>query len=79
MSFNNVFHVVVLTYTIYILGWDHQCLRFAGLQRHLDVLPGECHRDDAELREVMASNLCRCTGHTNIVRAVLAASAGEEA
>ena len=28
---------------------------------------------DAELREVMASNLCRCTGYRNILRAVRAA------
>ena len=27
---------------------------------------------DAELREVMASNLCRCTGYRNILRAVRA-------
>ena len=29
----------------------------------------------AEIREGLAGNLCRCTGYTNIVRAVLAASA----
>ena len=28
------------------------------------------HIDDAELREIVASNLCRCTGYRNILRAV---------
>jgi len=28
--------------------------------------------DDNELREIMASNLCRCTGYRNILRAVRA-------
>jgi carbon-monoxide dehydrogenase small subunit len=30
--------------------------------------------DDAELREVLASNLCRCTGYQNILKAVRAAA-----
>ncbi|MEK9662544.1 MAG: (2Fe-2S)-binding protein, partial [Alphaproteobacteria bacterium] len=34
---------------------------------------------DAELREVMASNLCRCTGYRNILRAVRAVLDGEGA
>ena len=31
--------------------------------------------DDAELRRALASNLCRCTGYQNIVKAVRAAAA----
>ena len=30
---------------------------------------------DAELREVLSSNLCRCTGYQNILKAVRAAAA----
>lgn len=30
--------------------------------------------DDEEIREVMSSNLCRCTGYQNILRAVRAAA-----
>lgn len=30
--------------------------------------------DQARLKEVLSSNLCRCTGYTNIVRAVTAAA-----
>lgn len=32
---------------------------------------------DAELREIVASNLCRCTGYRNILRAVRAVLDGE--
>ena len=32
---------------------------------------------EAEVREVIAGNLCRCTGYVKIVEAVLAASASE--
>jgi carbon-monoxide dehydrogenase small subunit len=31
--------------------------------------------DETELREVLSSNLCRCTGYQNIVKSVLAAAA----
>jgi carbon-monoxide dehydrogenase small subunit len=31
---------------------------------------------EAEVRAALAGNLCRCTGYTNIVRAVLAAGEG---
>jgi aerobic carbon-monoxide dehydrogenase small subunit len=30
---------------------------------------------EAELREALASNLCRCTGYQNILKSVLAAAA----
>ena len=32
------------------------------------------HIDDAELRDLLSSNLCRCTGYENIVKAVRAAA-----
>ncbi|HEX3953658.1 MAG TPA: (2Fe-2S)-binding protein [Stellaceae bacterium] len=35
--------------------------------------------DDAELREVLSSNLCRCTGYRNILKAVSAAAAALKA
>ena len=35
------------------------------------------HPTEAEVREAIAGNLCRCTGYVNIVEAVLAASRGE--
>jgi carbon-monoxide dehydrogenase small subunit len=39
------------------------------------VLAGDPDISDDELREVLASNLCRCTGYQNIVAAVRAAFA----
>ena len=38
-----------------------------ALERHPDI-------DDEELLDVLASNLCRCTGYQNIVKAVRAAA-----
>jgi carbon-monoxide dehydrogenase small subunit len=35
--------------------------------------------NDEELRELLSSNLCRCTGYENIVKAVRAAAAEMEA
>ena len=35
------------------------------------------HPTEAEVREAIAGNLCRCTGYVHIVEAVLAASQGE--
>lgn len=32
------------------------------------------HMDDEDIREVLSSNLCRCTGYQNIVKAVRAAA-----
>jgi aerobic carbon-monoxide dehydrogenase small subunit len=60
--------------------WDHhglQCgfctpgflmLAVAILERDPDIA-------EAELREVLSSNLCRCTGYQNILKSVLAAAA----
>lgn len=39
------------------------------------VLEREPDMDDETLRDVVASNLCRCTGYENIVKAVRAAAA----
>jgi carbon-monoxide dehydrogenase small subunit len=35
------------------------------------------HPTEAEVREAISGNLCRCTGYVHIVEAVLAASRGE--
>ncbi|HXP30393.1 MAG TPA: (2Fe-2S)-binding protein [Stellaceae bacterium] len=40
----------------------------------VSVLERKPDIDDAELREVLASNLCRCTGYQNILKAVRAAA-----
>jgi carbon-monoxide dehydrogenase small subunit len=60
--------------------WDHhglQCgfctpgflmLAVGILERHPDIA-------EAELREALSSNLCRCTGYQNILKSVLAAAA----
>ena len=41
--------------------------------------PAVCHRSfgyaDEDLIDVLSSNLCRCTGYENIVKAVRAAAA----
>ena len=41
----------------------------------IGILEREPHISDDELREVLSSNLCRCTGYHNIVAAVRAAIA----
>ncbi len=38
------------------------------------VLENDPDIGDDELREVLASNLCRCTGYANILKAVQAAA-----
>jgi carbon-monoxide dehydrogenase small subunit len=39
------------------------------------VLERDPHIDDAALVDILASNLCRCTGYQNIIKAVRAAAA----
>ncbi len=39
------------------------------------VLEREPHISDDDLRDVLSSNLCRCTGYQNIIKAVRAAAA----
>jgi len=41
----------------------------------VNVLEKNPHIDDEELLDVLSSNLCRCTGYQNIVKAVRAAAA----
>jgi carbon-monoxide dehydrogenase small subunit len=41
----------------------------------VDLLRHNEHPSDAEIREGLEGNLCRCTGYQNIVRAVRAAAA----
>jgi len=43
-----------------------------------ELLQRSPHPDEAEVREALSGNLCRCTGYQNIVAAVLAA-AGQDA
>jgi carbon-monoxide dehydrogenase small subunit len=41
----------------------------------VSILERQPDIDDAELREALSANLCRCTGYKNIMRAVRAAAA----
>ena len=45
----------------------------------VDLLRENPHPSEAEIREGMCGNLCRCTGYHNIVKAVQAASNGTAA
>jgi carbon-monoxide dehydrogenase small subunit len=38
------------------------------------AVAGEPDADEAEVREYLEGNICRCTGYHNIVKAILAAS-----
>jgi carbon-monoxide dehydrogenase small subunit len=44
------------------------------IMRAVDLLEHNPHPSDAEIREGLEGNLCRCTGYENIVRAVRSAS-----
>jgi carbon-monoxide dehydrogenase small subunit len=44
-----------------------------------DLLARNPDPSEAEVREALAGNLCRCTGYQNIVKAVMAAAKPEEA
>jgi aerobic carbon-monoxide dehydrogenase small subunit len=39
----------------------------------VNLLDGHSHPDDAQIREGLAGNLCRCTGYTKIFESVVAA------
>ena len=45
----------------------------------LEFLRRNPHPDEAEIRRALTNNLCRCTGYTNIVKAVAAAAAAMRA
>jgi carbon-monoxide dehydrogenase small subunit len=44
------------------------------IMQSIDLLNENPHPDEAEVRDGLEGNLCRCTGYQNIVKAVLAAS-----
>ena len=59
--------------------WDHHGLQCGFctpgfLMLAVGVLEQQPAIDDEELRHVLASNLCRCTGYQNIIKAVRAAA-----
>ena len=45
----------------------------------VDLLAENPHPSDAEIREGISGNLCRCTGYQNIVRAISAAAGASSA
>jgi carbon-monoxide dehydrogenase small subunit len=60
--------------------WEHHGLQCGFctpgfLMLVAGVLEAEPDISDADLRQVLSSNLCRCTGYQNIVKAVRAAAA----
>jgi aerobic carbon-monoxide dehydrogenase small subunit len=59
--------------------WDHHGLQCGFctpgfLMLAAGVLEQQPALGDEELREILASNLCRCTGYQNIIKAVRAAA-----
>ncbi|HTQ32670.1 MAG TPA: (2Fe-2S)-binding protein [Stellaceae bacterium] len=60
--------------------WDHHGLQCGFctpgfLMLAVGILEGNPDIGEAELREALSSNLCRCTGYQNILKSVLAAAA----
>jgi carbon-monoxide dehydrogenase small subunit len=60
--------------------WDHHGLQCGFctpgfLMLAVGVLERDPEIREAELREALSSNLCRCTGYQNILKSVLAAAA----
>jgi carbon-monoxide dehydrogenase small subunit len=60
--------------------WDHHGLQCGFctpgfLMLAVGVLDRDPEIGEAELREALSSNLCRCTGYQNILKSVLAAAA----
>jgi carbon-monoxide dehydrogenase small subunit len=60
--------------------WDHHGLQCGFctpgfLMLAVGVLERDPKIGEAELREALSSNLCRCTGYQNILKSVLAAAA----
>jgi carbon-monoxide dehydrogenase small subunit len=60
--------------------WDHHGLQCGFctpgfLMLAVGILERDPDIGEAELREALSSNLCRCTGYQNILKSVLAAAA----
>lgn len=60
--------------------WDHHGLQCGFctpgfLMLAVGLLERDPNIGEAELREALSSNLCRCTGYQNIMKSVLAAAA----
>jgi carbon-monoxide dehydrogenase small subunit len=60
--------------------WDHHGLQCGFctpgfLMLAVGILERKPDIEEAELREALSSNLCRCTGYQNILKSVLAAAA----
>jgi carbon-monoxide dehydrogenase small subunit len=60
--------------------WDHHGLQCGFctpgfLMLAVSVLERDPNIGEAELREALSANLCRCTGYQNILKSVLAAAA----
>ena len=59
--------------------WEHHGLQCGFctpgfLMLAVGALEAEPNMDDEQLRDVLSSNLCRCTGYQNILKAVRAAA-----
>lgn len=64
--------------------WDHHALQCGFctsgfLMTAVDVLQKTPHPSEDEIRLALSGNLCRCTGYTNIVRAVRAVAERSDA
>jgi aerobic carbon-monoxide dehydrogenase small subunit len=60
--------------------WDHHGLQCGFctpgfLMLAVAILEHDPNIGEAELREALSANLCRCTGYQNIIKSVLAAAA----
>ena len=60
--------------------WDHHGLQCGFctpgfLMLAVSILESNAEIGEAELRDALSSNLCRCTGYQNILKSVLAAAA----
>ena len=61
--------------------WDHHALQCGFctsgfLMTATDVLAHDTHPTEEDVRHAISGNLCRCTGYSTIVDAVIAASRG---
>ena len=61
--------------------WDHHALQCGFctsgfLMTAIDLLEHESHPTEDDVRHAISGNLCRCTGYTTIVDAILATARG---